>query len=124
MIGLHRSHKRSAAVPPHAPTGQTLVDAALADESQAPSGGIGHVGAIQVTRVGSAIVEQHDTASGITGILNREGPAIRCANGPVPCLLPGRLGDSPALGELVRSRNDRLRLVAILPAGAESQNRQ
>ena len=29
MVGPHRSHKRSAAVPPHAPTGQTLVDAAL-----------------------------------------------------------------------------------------------
>ena len=29
-IGLRRSHKRSAAVPPDAPTGQALVDAALA----------------------------------------------------------------------------------------------
>ena len=29
MVGPHRSHKRSAAVPPHAPTGQTLVGAAL-----------------------------------------------------------------------------------------------
>src|SRR5215471_2761697 len=29
MIWLHRSHKRSAAVPPDAPTGPTLVDAAL-----------------------------------------------------------------------------------------------
>ena len=28
-IELHQSHKRSAAVPPHAPTGQTLADAAL-----------------------------------------------------------------------------------------------
>jgi len=30
MLGLHRSHKRSAAVPPHALTGQTVADAALA----------------------------------------------------------------------------------------------
>jgi len=29
MVGPLRSHKRSAAVPPHAPTGQTSVDAAL-----------------------------------------------------------------------------------------------
>jgi hypothetical protein len=28
-------------------------------------------------------VDQHGAASGVTGILDGEGPAIRCANGPL-----------------------------------------
>src|SRR5690348_5599775 len=36
-----------------------------------------------VTRVGRAQMGPHGAADGITGILHREGPAIRRANGPV-----------------------------------------
>ena len=38
---------------------------------------------MRVTRVGRAQVGQHGAAGRITGILHREGPAIRRANGPV-----------------------------------------
>jgi hypothetical protein len=53
-----------------------------------------------VTRVRSAQVDQHGAASGITGILNGKGPAIRCANGPLHACSQDVSGDSRAPSEL------------------------
>jgi hypothetical protein len=63
-------------------------------------------------------VDQHGAASGITGILNREGPAIRCAN--------GTLYVSPRISVAIRVRSAGLYVPATagchsrasLPAGA------
>jgi hypothetical protein len=40
-------------------------------------------GPVQVPRVRNAIVDEHGVASGITGVLDGESPATRCANGPL-----------------------------------------
>jgi len=53
----------------------------IADKPQSLLGGIRRVGAVKVTRHGSAIVHEHRAARGITAFLDREDPAIRCANG-------------------------------------------
>jgi len=44
-------------------------------------------------------VDQHDAASRITGILNRQGPAIRCANRPLH-VSPGPLAPRVRSAEL------------------------
>jgi len=46
MIGLHRSRKGSAAVPPHAPTGQTLVDAAQSEAVVNPARALAIISAV------------------------------------------------------------------------------
>jgi hypothetical protein len=53
-----------------------------------------HIASLSVS---SAFVDEHDAASGIAGILGGEGPAIRCANGPLHACPQGFSGDSRGL---------------------------